>query len=136
MLDTWKKNLQNPLHLTLKHFIQFTPIQTGIKTYLKNVLDATLKAKELKILINAASTAQKMKISIKDFCSKYDQIWSFLRIWSHLLKKYLIENFLFCAVQCLEAQLFTTFSNLPYHIVSVIILEMKFKVNAILRNEH
>ena len=24
--------------------------------------------------------------------------WSFLRIWSHLLKKYLMENFIFCAV--------------------------------------
>ena len=34
---------------------------------------------------------QKMKFSIKDF-------FSFLRIWSHLLKKSLMENF-FCAVQ-------------------------------------
>ena len=36
-------------------------------------------------------TAQKMKFS-------WDQIRSFLRIWSHLLKKYLMENFIFCAV--------------------------------------
>ena len=43
-------------------------------------------------------TAQKMKFSIEDFFSKYDQIRSFLRIWSHLLKKYLMENFIFCAV--------------------------------------
>ena len=28
-----------------------------------------------------------MKFSIKDFISKCDQIPSFLRIWSHLLKK-------------------------------------------------
>ena len=39
-----------------------------------------------------------MKFSIKDFFSKYDQICSFLRIWSHLLKKPVIENFIFCAV--------------------------------------
>ena len=39
-----------------------------------------------------------MKFSIKDFFSKCDQIRSFLRIWSHLLKKSLIENFIFCAV--------------------------------------
>ena len=39
-------------------------------------------------------TAQKMKFSIKDFFSKCDQIRSFLRIWSHLLK----QNFIFCAV--------------------------------------
>ena len=44
------------------------------------------------------TTAQKMKFSIKDFFSKCDQIRSFLRIWSHLLKKSLIENFIFCAV--------------------------------------
>ena len=35
---------------------------------------------------------------IKDFFSKYDQIHSFLRIWSHLLKKSVTENFIFCAV--------------------------------------
>ena len=40
----------------------------------------------------------KMNFSIKDFFSKCDQISSFLRIWSHLLKKSLKENFIFCAV--------------------------------------
>ena len=39
-----------------------------------------------------------MKFSIKDFSSKCDQIRSKLRIWSHLLKKLLMENFIFCAV--------------------------------------
>ena len=39
-----------------------------------------------------------MKVSIKDFFSKYDQIRRKLRIWSHLLKISLIENFIFCAV--------------------------------------
>ena len=46
----------------------------------------------------AVYTAQKMKFSIKDLSSKCDQICSFLRIWSHLPKKSLIENFIFCAV--------------------------------------
>ena len=45
------------------------------------------------------STAQKMKFSIKDFFSKYDQIRSKLRIWSYLLKKSLMKNSIFCAVQ-------------------------------------
>ena len=36
---------------------------------------------------------------MKDFCSKCDQIRSFLRIWSHLLKKSFMENFIFCAVK-------------------------------------
>ena len=39
-----------------------------------------------------------MQFSIKDFLIKYDQIRSFLRIWSHLLKKSLIENFIFSVV--------------------------------------
>ena len=41
----------------------------------------------------------KMKFSIIDFFSKCDQIRSFLRIWSHLLKKSIMENFVFCAVR-------------------------------------
>ena len=44
------------------------------------------------------SPAQIIKFSIKDFSSKCDQIRRNLRIWSHLLKKSLIENFIFCAV--------------------------------------
>ena len=43
-------------------------------------------------------TAQKMKFFIKDFFSKCDQIHSFLRIWSHLLKKSLTESFILYAV--------------------------------------
>ena len=43
-------------------------------------------------------TAQKMKFSIKDFVSKCDQIRRKQRLWSHLLKKPLMENFIFCAV--------------------------------------
>ena len=38
------------------------------------------------------------KFCIKDFFSKCDQIHSFLQIWSRLLKKPLIENFIFCAI--------------------------------------
>ena len=44
------------------------------------------------------STAQKMKFCIKDFFSKCDQIRRKLRIWLLLLKKFLMENFIFCAV--------------------------------------
>ena len=39
-----------------------------------------------------------MKISIKDFFSKCDQIRRKLPICSHLLKKSLMENFIFCVV--------------------------------------
>ena len=44
-------------------------------------------------------TAQKMNFSTKGFFSKCDQIHIVLRIWPHLLKKSLIEKFIYCAVQ-------------------------------------
>ena len=50
----------------------------------------------LKHLQGDHCTAQKMEFSIKDFFS--DQIRSFLRNWSHLLKKFLMKIFIFCAV--------------------------------------
>ena len=57
-----------------------------------------------------------MKFSIKDFFSKCDQIWSILRICSHLLKKSLMGNFIFCAVVFKEftlivSQFWYSFSN-------------------------
>ena len=39
--------------------------------------------------------AQNMKFCIKDFFSKCSQIRRKLRIWSHLLKKSFMENFIF-----------------------------------------
>ena len=44
------------------------------------------------------TNAKKMKFSIKDLFHNCDQILSFLQIWSHLLKKYLMENLIFFAV--------------------------------------
>ena len=38
-----------------------------------------------------------MKLSIKNFFSKCGQTRSFLRLWSNLLKKSLMENFIFYA---------------------------------------
>ena len=48
--------------------------------------------------ISKIDTAQQRKFSIKDFFSKCDQIRRNPRIWSHLLKKILLENSIFCAV--------------------------------------
>ena len=47
--------------------------------------------------------AHKMQFSAKDFFRKSEQILSFLRIWSHLLRKPLTENFrlYILAVACL-----------------------------------
>ena len=66
-----------------------------------NLVVATMYRLEAAVRISLANpactsnTAQKIKFSIKDFFSKCDQIRSFLRIWSHLLKKSLMEKFLF-----------------------------------------
>ena len=53
---------------------------------------------KIKLFQSENITAQNMKFSIKDFFSKCDQIRSFLWIWSHLLKKSLMKNFIFYAV--------------------------------------
>ena len=47
---------------------------------------------DLDIYWKTSNTLQKMKFSIKNFFTKCDQIRSFLRIWSNLLKKSLMEN--------------------------------------------
>ena len=46
-----------------------------------------------------------MKFFIKDFFSIFFFLrifFSFLQIWSHLLKKSLMDNFIFCAVYILD----------------------------------
>ena len=48
-----------------------------------------------------------MKFSIKDLFSKCDQIRKKLGIWSHLQKKSLMENFIFCAVQIAHEEKFS-----------------------------
>ena len=40
-----------------------------------------------------------MKFSIKDIFSKSDQIRNKLRIWSYVLEKPLMKNFIFCEAQ-------------------------------------
>ena len=67
--------------------------QTYIQTCFPScVLILIMTLKLLKLI------AQTVKFFIKDFFSKCTQIRSFLRIWSHLLKKSLMGNFIFCAV--------------------------------------
>ena len=51
-----------------------------------------LSARPKKVIIIITITAQKMKFSIKDFFSKCDQIHRNLRLWSHLLKKSILNE--------------------------------------------
>ena len=56
-------------------------------------------------------TIQKTKFSIKGFLSKCDHFCNFLWIWSHLLKKSLMETFIFfemkipCCYECTSVML-------------------------------
>ena len=52
-----------------------------------------------------------MKSSIKDLYSKCNQIRRFLRIWSHSLKKSLMENFIFVQCHSLPCRLFKLILN-------------------------
>ena len=57
-----------------------------------------------------------MKFCIKDFLSKCDQIRSFLRIWSHLLKKIVNEKlhfFVECSGSQKQMDKFFSISYLP-----------------------
>ena len=49
-------------------------------------------------IINPPYHCTKNEVSIKNFFCKFDQIHRKLRIWSYLLKKSLMESFIFCAV--------------------------------------
>ena len=56
-----------------------------------------------------------MKFSIKDFFSKCDQISNRkLRIGSHLVKKSLMENFIFCTVVDIRLLLGYIFPDFPW----------------------
>ena len=63
---------------------------------LQTIITGQLYSKEIfeSLVIHCT---QKMKFSIKYFFSKCDQIRSFLRIWSHLPKKSLIETSFLCS---------------------------------------
>ena len=66
-----------------------------------------------------------MKFSIKDFSSNCDQIRSFLQIRSHLLKKSLTENFIFCAVWIVHKKEDASFTLIKSWRISV----MKYSQN-------
>ena len=77
--------------------IETRPKLFGNCAFLQNFL--TKKLDEILVFEAVQIIAQKIKFSIKDFFSKCDQIRRKLRFWSHLLKKSLMQNFIFCALR-------------------------------------
>ena len=87
--------INNMRKARLKEYVKVFPLDCNIDTNGIFNIHKYLMKMIIERLHNNSYAAQKMKFSIKDFFSKCDQIRSFLRIWSHLLKKSLTENFLF-----------------------------------------
>ena len=73
-----------------------TVVAFAIFSYIEEEKTLTLKSGVWSLEECVIYTAQKMKFSITDFFSNCDQIRRKLRIWSHLLKKSLMESFIFC----------------------------------------
>ena len=85
--------LKHLIHLPLKQYkllVQWTPCFDLLLLMSLNIF-------RRKLLKQCA----KNEFFIKDFFSKFDQVPRKLRIWSHLLKKTLMKNFIFCVVRYL-----------------------------------
>ena len=98
-----------------------------ITTKLRNIFISRHNLNK-KAILTKHFTAQKMKFSIKDLFSKCDQIGRKLRIWSHLLKKSLMENFIFCAVfyKLLSVLHFWFFAIGSFHLTYILFLVVPF----------
>ena len=85
----------------MKHLI-LEPFQwrSSVKTLILSVIVQWLinEALEYIDVMEGILTVQTIKFLIKNFFSKCDPIRSFLRIWSHLLKMSLMQNFIFCTM--------------------------------------
>ena len=71
---------------------------SNIKNVFKTLLTKLLYQAVKELEKNYPNTTRKRKFSIKYLFSKCDQMCRKLRICSHLLQKFLMENFIFCAV--------------------------------------
>ena len=79
-------------------------------------------------------TAQKMTFSIKDFFSKCDEIRRKLRILSNLLKKSLMENFIFCAVLVERSEKSSSKTVFLQQYKSIFLLKEKLQLNSVVPN--
>ena len=117
-LNAWRKNYKVFLYKYIDQLSEVVVLLEGKLLTYKKTFNSSLSKMNIHLLsqvwikiivqfdseffleiITTTPTAQKMKFSTKDFFSKCDQIRTILRIWSHLLKKSLMENFIFHAVQ-------------------------------------
>ena len=88
--------------ISLNEAKSFLSIQSNLKDIFRYFLKITSNVDILHFYW--VYTAQKMTFSIKDFFSKCAQIGRKLRIWSRVLKKSLMKNFIFCAVLVIQTR--------------------------------
>ena len=83
-----------------KYFSVTPSLQCGviISSSCKNKFNFSPMQYKWTLFKSSTVTPQRMKFSINDFFSKCDQIRRKRQIWSDLLKKSLMENFIFCVV--------------------------------------
>ena len=91
---------ENIVLLQINFFLTCAFLLNNVTAYVSRDCESIKRASTAQSNNVFVFTAQKMKFLIQNFFSKCDQIRCFLRIWSYLLKKSLMENFIFF-VQCL-----------------------------------
>ena len=94
-LTIWKYFLAKDV-ISHCYFSLVTILYMYLTTVFQKIL--WIKSEEVEKWCHHFFQCTTMMFSIKDFFSKCDQIRSFLRIWSLLLKKSLTDDFIFCAV--------------------------------------
>ena len=92
------------LNFEIESFLKCTSVESYLllarKMWEKFLIDANCLESNFLVWIKGSrcsliDTAQKRKFSIEDFFSRRSQFRSSLWIWSHLLEKSLMENFIF-----------------------------------------
>ena len=86
------KTLFSGIMFLIQWFIFRSPLSSWTNYFFTEKMGSTA-------LVFLTITAQKMKFSIKDFFSKCDQIRKKLPIWSHLVNKSFMENYIFFVVK-------------------------------------
>ena len=86
-------------HVEKSHVVVYSgDVRLILKNSFSNLDSKEFSPSKVPISDLRMEDALHKKFSIKDLLSKCDQIRSLLRICLHLLKKPLMENFIFCAV--------------------------------------
>ena len=95
---------------------RITSAGTFFKRFDAIVFRSALTPRQISMIEPFPNTPQKMKFSINDFFSKCDQIRCLVRIWSHLLKKSLMENFIFYAMKVSQDSLVVNYFRKKIHL--------------------